>query len=139
MRIVPLTPFHKEWVQTRTQHPWVEDTVGVVALNGARVVGAAVLDSITKTSANVHFCADSSFVIFPLAHNIASGAFEDFGLEVIFAGIPTTNAPAIRLASKLGFTAIGNLPDAVDKGIGRLIMTLTPEACFWFNTSEEVA
>ena len=120
----PLTPFHKAWVQARTRHPWVEDSQGVVACQGARVVGAAVLDSFTATTANVHFCVDNRAATLHLIYEAATLAFLKLDLKAVYAGIPSTNTPAVRLALKLGFEMTAVLRDAVEPDIDRFILIL---------------
>jgi hypothetical protein len=52
-------------------------------------------------------------------------------VDTIIAGIPETNLPMVKLASHLGFEPLGEIPDAVDKGISRVIMTMPRESCAW--------
>jgi hypothetical protein len=129
MELVPLTDFHKEWVQARTQHPWVEDSVGLVVLDNLQPLGAVVLDSFTDNSATVHFCCDKPRGIHKLVIFGARMAFVELGLECVFAGIPSTNTKAINLANKLGFQMLGEMPNAISHGIDRTMMILEKENC----------
>lgn len=130
--IVPLTKFHKEWVQARTQHKWVEDTQGFVAIRGVVPIGAVAMDSFTGWSCNVHMCLDTPMALrSDLLPSVFGAFFNVFGGGLMIAGIPSTNVPMIDLASHIGFRPLGEIPDGVQRGIDRVVMTMNREQCGW--------
>ena len=138
MKIVPLRDHHKEWVQARTQHPWVEDSAGYLVFRDAIPMGAFILDSFTKNSASVHFCLESSMAIKSgILHAGFTLAYTTLGLGILYGGIPATNIPMRKLAEHVGFTPIGSLENAIGLGIDRIVYQMLRDECAW--KEQEVA
>ena len=132
-----LRPRHQQWIKSRTMHPWVEDTRGIVALRRGQLVGAFIFDSCTGYSANVHFCLDTPMVLKTDFLNVGfSYAYNILGLGVLFAGIPGTNIRMCRLAERVGFKPLGELENAIGPGVDRIIYQMLRDECTWLQQSE---
>jgi hypothetical protein len=56
-------------------------------------------------------------------------AFHTCGKERMFGLVPANNAKALKLNKNIGFRAVAEVPDALDDGIGYIIMRLDKQDC----------
>lgn len=120
------------WFQQRTHTIRCEDTQGVVAYNDAGIQAMCVADSFGVDSCNVHFCVANPFAIRAgLFTHFADHIFDVCGKKRMFGLVPENNARALRLDEKIGFREVARVPDAIEDGVGYVVMRLDRDECRW--------
>ncbi len=134
MRFKPLESKEEwAWFQRRTRVILCEDTQGIVAVSEqGGILGAAVFDTWTPSSVNVHMALGSPI---PIRHGffaeVAVHAFVRGGKKRMFGLVPSNNAKAIKLDQHIGFREVARVPDALDDGVDYIVMRLDKEDCRW--------
>ena len=126
-------PEEWEWVRTRAHTILCDDMCGIVALSDSGVIQAvAVFDSFTKNACNVHFAIENPLVIkHGFLREIARYLFIDRGRSRIFGLVPSTNRKALKLDKHIGMREVTTIPNALDEGIGYIVLEMTKDECRW--------
>ena len=120
------------WFQSRTHVLRCEDTQGIVAYDERGIHGMCVADTFSVSSCNVHFAVDNPM---SLRHGLltvfADWVFDYCDKKRMFGLVPDNNDRALQLDKHIGFHEVARVPDAVDDGIGYIVMRLDKEDCRW--------
>lgn len=122
------------WVTSRVTLLQTADTRGIVAVDdGDDILAVVVFDSWTHTAVRVHPVIESKMVLRNgFLEACADYVFTLCGRRVALGMIPDNRPAAVRFGRRLGFTTHCVIPDAVNDGIGLVVMSLRRENCtFW--------
>jgi hypothetical protein len=112
-----------------------ESTRGIVAydMDTAETLAVFLMDSWTKTAAQVHQVILKTFVIrHGWFEEIARFMYGTAGRKKVYATVPDTHARALSLNEKIGFEQVARLSDAWDEGVDYLVLEMTRENCkYW--------
>ena len=123
-----------QWFQQSTRVIRCEDSLGLMAYREPfqPPVAGAVFDSFSVDSCNVHLAVLDPWV---LRHGfltlIADYAYDYLNRARMFGLVPENNQKALKLNTHIGFKRIAHIPDAVDTGVGYVVMRLDREDCRW--------
>ena len=120
------------WFVTRTHVIRCEDTQGIVAYDDDGIRAMCVADSFSVDSCNVHFAVDSVWAIRAGLFTVfADWVYDHLGRKRMFGLVPDNNEAAIKLDKHIGFHEVARVPDAVEDGVGYIVMRLDKEDCRW--------
>ena len=112
-----------------------DSTIGIVAYDKdtAETLAICVGSDWTKTSFFVHQVIFHTMVLrHGWLEECFDYAFSRAGRIKMFAAVPSNNAKALRLNSKMGFKQVAVLKDAHEVGVDYVIMELKREDCpYW--------
>ena len=122
------------WIKNRAHIIGCEDSQGIVAYRGERIVAACVADSFTVNACNVHMAIDDPFVIRSgFLSEIARHLFINCDRRRIFGLVPSNNEKALKLDKHIGFTEIAVIPDALADGVDYVVLRMDKEDCPWLE------
>lgn len=123
-----------EWVSRVISPILCADTCGIVAVEGNEIVSAAVYDSFTVSSANVHLGISKPIVIRRgFLFFVADYIFNYRGRKRIFGLTPENNSRAVRFNEHIGMQKVGHIADAYDDGVGYIVTRMDKEDCRWLQ------
>jgi hypothetical protein len=127
------SPVEWRWFKERTSVIACEDTQGIVALDRhLQIVAAAVFDTWTLESVNVHLAIDNPMAIRRgLFTEVAVHAYVQNDRKRMFGLVPGNNEKALRLNEKIGFREVARVPDGIHTGVDTVVMRLDREDCRW--------
>ena len=124
------------WFQGQTHVIRCEDTQGIIAYDHRGIQGMCVADSFGVDSCNVHFCIPNPMSIRAgLFTYFADHIFDTCGRKRMFGLVPDNNVKALKLDTKIGFREVARVPDAIEDGIGYIVMRLDKEDCRWRSSA----
>lgn len=126
-------PEEWEWMRERTHIIMCEDSEGLVVYDETgKILACCVADSFTVDGCCVHFAIDNPLVIRRgFFEAIARHLYIDRGRRRLWGMVPDNNDKAFKLDKKIGFTEVARIPNAIQEGIGYIIMELRREDCRW--------
>lgn len=129
-----------EWFVEKTHVIRCEDTQGIVAYDGRGIAGVFVCDSFSVDACCTHLALENPLCIRRgFFSEIARHLFVTLQRKRVFGQVPDNNTKALRLNKKIGYVEVARVPNAVQEGIGYIIMDMTPESCRFFAPMSEVA
>jgi len=139
LNIRPLVP-SRDWAVIQADLPvlWVEDTMGLVAIDeGGTLVGAALMDNWTHNSVQMHLFIKTPLV---LRYGFIEAAFDfvfiEAGVEYIYGMVPGDNTKAVKLNKHMGFTEKIRLENGWAEGCDYIVMELKKENCRYLPVRE---
>lgn len=128
------------WVSRVISPVLCADSCGIVAVENDEIVSAAVYDSFTKSSANVHLGILKPIVIRRgFLFFVADYIFNFRGRKRIFGLTPEDNHRAIKFNAHIGMQEVGRIADAYDDGVGYVVTRMDRENCRWLEPIKESA
>lgn len=119
-----------EWFREKTHVLRCEDTQGIVAYDASGIAGMVVFDTFTPRSCNVHMAiVRPACIKAGLFRETAIYGFHTRGKDRFFGLVPSNNQRALKLNRHIGFREVAHVPDALDDGIGYVVMRLDKADC----------
>jgi len=131
-----------EWafIKSRAFVKAMEDSQGIVAVDGDRIVAVCVVDSFTNDKCNVHVAIDNPMVIRRgFFQEIAYHLFITCGCNRIFGLVPESNKKAVKMDKHMGFEEVGRIPHAFGEGDDCVVLCMEKAKSRWLNRLQEVA
>jgi len=130
-----------EWVSRVISPILCADTCGIVATTEkGEIVGAAIYDSFTVSSANIHLAVLQPTILRRgFLHAVAGDIFIRRGRSRIFGLTPENNKRAIKFNRHIGMREVARIPDAYDEGVGYVITRMDRADSPWLAHNEEAA
>ena len=105
----------------------VEDSCGMVAISDDKYVAGIVMDNFTDTSCMGHFVTTPMALRAGFFDLCADFVFEERGLSLFYASVPSQYENALKFLPKVGFTEVARLKGAFKEGVDCVIMELKKE------------
>jgi hypothetical protein len=131
-----------EWtfIKIRANVKAMEDSQGIVAIDGERILAVCVADCFTNNKCNVHFAIDNPMVIRRgFFHEVARHLFITCGCNRIFGLVPESNAKAIKFDKHMGFTEVGRIPQGFGDDDDCVVLRMEKKTSRWLNQIQEAA
>ena len=121
------------WIRKRAHPLRCQDTEGIVAYDGTgKIAAVVVFDSFTVDACSVHFAIDNPMVIRRgLISEACHYAFVQRGKKKMFGLVPDNKEKVLRLDEKLGFYEVTRIPDALQDGVGYIVLRMDRADCRW--------
>lgn len=120
---------HGIWAKELIQMVYCEDTKGIVAEKDGEPIGAAILDSWTYNSVQIHVGVVNPICMRRLPYEVANYVFNTAGRKMIIGLTPSDKTKAMRLNEHLGFKEVMRIPDAYADGIDYVVYHMKKEDC----------
>lgn len=135
---VPLTSRAYAKIPKDARPQLVEDTQGVVALNGDEIHAVAIMDSWTKNSCRIHVTVFNPFALkHGFQEEVFNFIFNTAGRKVIIGATPSDNKKALKFNAHMGFEELCRIENASEDGVDIIVTELRKENCKWIE--QEVA
>jgi len=137
----PLTT-EEEWkfIKSRAYVKAVEDSQGIVAVDGDKILAVCVADNFTGDKCDVHFAIDNPMVIRRgFFHEVARHLFITCGRNRIFGKVPADNLKALKLDKHMGFVEMGRIAHAFGEGCDCVVLCMEKASSRWLNQLQEAA
>jgi RimJ/RimL family protein N-acetyltransferase len=133
---VILKPLDKQyewaWLQNLCKAIQCEDSQGIIALDGGKIVAGAVFDSFGPDACNVHWAIAKPMVLrHGFIEAICHHLFITCDRKRIFGLVPSTNERALKLDKHIGMTEVARIPHAMGEGVDYIVLTMTKADCLW--------
>lgn len=127
------TPEEWSWIWDRAKPILCKDTQGIVAVDdNGKIAGMAILDSWTVDACSVHFAIDNPMCIRRgFINEVCRHAFVSSGRTKMFGLVPDNKDKVLSLDIKLGFYEVTRIPDALQDGIGYIVLRMDKADCKW--------
>lgn len=134
-------PEEWKWFQERTHVLLCEDMQGIVAIRDGSIVACCVFDTWTAVGANVHLAVDDALALrHGLLQEAAQHAFVLGKKKRLYGLVPSNNKKALKMNKHVGFEVIAEIPDALEDGVGMIVMMITKEqAAKWLPEQKREA
>jgi hypothetical protein len=121
------------WIWERTKPIMCSDTQGIVAVDGnGKIAGICILDSWTVDGCSVHFAIDNPMCIRRgFINEVCRHAFVANNRTKIFGLVPDHKDKVLALDLKLGFYEVARIPDALQDGVGYIVLRMDKKDCKW--------
>ena len=121
------------WFNERLPVLAVEDSSGLIAVDDkGEYIGGCVFDNWTPNSVQGHFLMESPMVFRnKFFHLCASYAFQEKGINIIYALVPSDNKKSLKFFPHIGFTEAARLIGTFKDGIDCVILELKKENCIY--------
>lgn len=117
-----------QWLSERAMCALCEDTKGITALRGDKIVAAAAFDSWTYTAVTAHIAIDDPLVIRAgFIDEIMRYVFDTCGKQMIVGIAHSKNRALLRFIEKLGFKELYRVVDGYDYGIDIVVSRLNKD------------
>ena len=132
-----LQPEDWPWVVKEASPVLCEDTEGIVAVRGDKLLAAAVFDSFSANSCLSHVIIKDPMV---LRHG-----FLEVGFKLVFevrnrrllTGLtPADNLEALRFNKRIGFREVYRIPEGYKVGIDYVLQEMRKDECRWLKPAE---
>lgn len=134
VKIRPLESCDWPWVQSQARPILCEDTQGVVAVRGDRLVAAAVFDSWSPNSCLAHIAMEDPMV---LRWGLLKWAFRlvfVYNNRNLVTGLtPADNEKALRFNKHIGFREVYRVPEGYKPGVDYVLQEMTKAECRWLD------
>lgn len=129
------------WIASRSGLVWVADFQGIAREVDGKVVAAVGYDHHQGSSCSFHIAADPGAITRRLLfHAFATPFFPveqgGWGYKVMLGIIQAGNKASLDIASRLGFTEWGTLPDGHTSGALHFFR-MTREECPWLRITRK--
>ena len=128
------------WINKMLPIFQVEDTSGMVVMDGNEPVGAMIMDNWTRNSVQAHFISKNSIM---LRHGFLEICFDyifnECGKKVMYALVPGDNEKSLKITRHMGATEKCRFEEAYADGVDYVIMELRKENCKYLPKMEEAA
>ncbi len=125
-------PDQWEWFNKRAPVLQCEDTQGLVVYRTGVIQAMAIFDSFSQSACNVHWVIDNPTVLkYGFFNEICYHAFINRDKQRIFGLVPSSNVKSLKLAAHIGMEKVAYIPDAINMGVGYVIMCMKRENCRW--------
>jgi L-amino acid N-acyltransferase YncA len=124
-----------EWLYARATPTITPRSKGIVALReDGTILAAAVFDSWTRTSGQVHVAIDNPLAIrHGFVHECMDYFFNFCDRRIMIGLTPSNNTKSLKFNKKLGFVEVFRIEDGFDEGVDYVIQELRKENCRWIN------
>jgi hypothetical protein len=131
----------KDWAWINEYLPilWVEDTIGLIAVDieSFKPLAACVMDNWTETSVQCHLLIlDKRAIRGKFLDTCFDFVFNDMQRDIMYGLVPGDNSKALRLNEHMGFTEKCRFEGAFKPGVDYVIMELKKENCKYLPATE---
>lgn len=130
----------KDWTWFTNTLPvfLVEDTHGLVAMDGDEVAAAWVLDNYTGASVQCHMVIYKPMCMrYGVLQTMAGILFDALNCNAVYALVPSTNEKALKINTHFGFVEAARLKGAY-LNADSVVLEMTRETCRYYVPQEEV-
>jgi hypothetical protein len=104
------------------------------------IKAAAVFDSFTASSCNIHLAIESPIVLrYGFLEAVAHEVFINRNRKRIFGLTPSDNMAARKFNEHIGMKHVAEIPDAFDDGVGYIITRMDRQSSPWLQHISEAA
>ena len=119
---------------SKTKAKRCEDTKGIVAYAGERILAAAAFDSWTSTGCQMHIWIEDPFVIrHGFINEICNYVFNTCGRRILCGLIPSSNRVSLRFAEHAGMAEVYRVVDGFAEGVDYVLVRMDKHTCRWIN------
>ncbi len=120
-----------DWIYNRCHQIRCEDSQGLVGYDKyGEIRCAAVFDSFTVDACSCHFAIGNPMCIRRgFIHEICRHLFIQCGRKRIFGLVPDNNERAYNIDTKIGFTEVARIPNAIMDGVGYRVLCMDKKDC----------
>ena len=127
------------WFKHRTKAIGCEDSQGIVAFDGDKIVAVAVFDTWTADSCQMHFTvADPRVYKKGFLTEIAHHLFDVCSRSRVFGLVASNHPRVLKLYEKMGFKEVARVPHGIKQDIDCVIICLDKEDCRWYKPERAV-
>lgn len=139
MRVVAAAPEDFPWLAERSGCAITPSFRAIKAVDsGGAIKGMVGYDDWTENACQAHMAADTPIAWRSMTRPAFAYPFEELGLGIILAVIPSSNARSLATALRFGFRQLMRLKDGRAVGVDLVFLEMRRESCRWLN-HEEVA
>lgn len=137
MMALPAPPEHFGWLLDRVHYSPTAQMRAIEAVDSAgRIRGMVGFDRWTPNSCEVHLALDTPAAGRCLIRPAMEYVFIQADKAQMLAKVCSDNPTSFHLAIKMGFRAIGRIPDGWSDGVDILTMQLSKESCKFLMSRE---
>lgn len=137
--IAPMERHHWKWIKDRASPVLCQDTTGLIALRGDKIVGAVAFDSWSYNSCLVHIAIEDVSVTRRLIRAACHFFFVYSGRGVLTGLTPADNKRALRLNEGVGMREVYRIKDGYKEGIDYVLQEMRREHCRWIKLEHREA
>ena len=128
-----------KWVAERAKCSLCEDTKGIVAYLGDKIVAIVALDSWSYNSVTIHIAVEDPYVFrHGFAEECFNYIFNTCGKGVLIGVTPANNEVALKFNRHVGLVEIYRISDGYDLGIDYVVQELRKEDCRYIEHGQEI-
>jgi len=126
-----------DWLVERADVVRTEETRGIVAYKGSKLVGAVAMDNWAHNSCRMHIAVDDMFIFkhgFPEA--VYNYIFNTCDKGVIIGITPAHLDKVLRFNRHVGFVEVYRIPDGYEEGIDLVVQENRKENCRYLRETD---
>jgi len=129
-----------EWFQEKLPVFMVEDSAGIIMVDGEERLAAWVFDNYTGASVQCHLVIEKPMCLrHGLIQTIANLAFDTLECFAIYALVPSNKEKGLKINEHIGFTEKCVMKNAFAKGVDSHLLELLPENCNYYQIQDRAA